>query len=147
MRQRQPKQARAHETTRAAGPARSRRGYLSTELVLTLPILMIALLGLFEFGVLFYARSGLVEASRAAARLATLRGAAQEDVEYEVRRILSQPLQRGMWIDYVPGVQSGDVVTVGIHVPMTSAAPDLLWPIGYSLRGRELYAETSMVKE
>ena len=42
-----------------------RRGVLSMELVLTLPIVGVVLLALFEFTLLFYARGLVVEASRA----------------------------------------------------------------------------------
>jgi hypothetical protein len=45
------------------------------------------------------------------------------------------------------GEQTGDVVAVGIRVPMRMAAPDLLWPIGVGLAGRDLYSETRMIKE
>ena len=30
---------------------------------------------------------------------------------------------------------------------LTSASPDLLWPIGVGLNGRNLYSETRMVRE
>jgi len=45
------------------------------------------------------------------------------------------------------GEYPGDVVWVGVEVPMQSAAPDLLWPIGVGLAGRNLYSETRMVRE
>ena len=124
-----------------------RRGWLSIELVLTLPILMVLLLGLFEFSLLFYARSSVVESSRAGARAASLAGIDQRRVEQEVRRILPVALTENCQIDYQPGEHSGDTVTVGVRVPMSSAAPDLLWMIGYSLDGQDLYAETSMIRE
>ena len=41
------------------------------ELALTLPILMLMLLAVFEFSLLFYARGKVVEASRAATRVST----------------------------------------------------------------------------
>ena len=124
-----------------------RGGWLSIELVLTLPILMVLLLGLFEFSLLFYARSSVVEASRAGARAASLAGIDQQHVEQAVRQILPQALAENCQVDYQPGEKSGDRVTVGVRVPMTSAAPDVLWMIGYSLEGQDLYAETSMIRE
>ena len=45
--------------------------------------------------------------------------------------------------DHAPG----EIVTVAVRVPMSTASPDLLWPIGFSLRGRSLYCETRMAKE
>ncbi len=126
---------------------RVRRGVLSMELVLTLPILLVLLLGLFEFTMLFYSRSLVVEASRAAARKASLPGATDEAIEAEVRRVLSPSLQAGVQIGVDLGDRSGDLVAVSIEVPMSSASPDLLWPIGVGLNGRNLYSETRMIRE
>ena len=123
------------------------RGFLSMELVLTLPILGIVLLGLLEFSMLFFARSSIVESSRAGARKGTLLQVAPEDVEAECRKILSPQLQQGLQVEFVPGSRTGDVVLVAVRVPMSAASPDLLWPVGFSLQGRSLYAETRMIKE
>ena len=117
------------------------------ELVLTLPILLMLLLALFQFMVLFYSRSLMVEASRAGARKASLAGATEQDVEAEIRRVLVPRLQQGMQVEVDFGEQSGDLVTVSVAVPMAAASPDLLWPIGAGLNGRNLYSETRMVKE
>lgn len=126
---------------------RSRRGVLSMELVLTLPILFILILGLFEFTMLFYSRSLVVEASRVAARKASLPGVTEQAVEEAVLRVLTPRLQNGIQVDVDLGSRSGDVVMVSVQTPMTSASPDLLWPIGFSLSGRNLYAETRMIRE
>ena len=128
-------------------PRRIRRGVLSMELVLTLPILFVLLMGLFEFTMLFYSRSLIVEATRVGARKASLPGATQQDVQNEVCRVLNPRLQNGIQIGVNLGNYSGDVVVVSVQTPMTSAAPDLLWPIGAGLGGRNLYAETRMIRE
>lgn len=125
----------------------ARRGVLSMELVLTLPILFVLLMGLFEFTMLFYSRSLIVEATRVGARKASLPGATVTDVEEEVRRVLSPRLQTGMQVSVDVGIHSGDVVAVSVETPMNSASPDLLWPIGVSLTGRNLYSETRMIRE
>lgn len=125
----------------------ARRGVLSMELVLTLPILFILILGLFEFTMLFYSRSLVVEASRVAARKASLPGATEQAVQDEVLRVLSPRLQNGIQVTVDLGIRSGDVVMVSVQTPMTSASPDLLWPIGVSLSGRNLYSETRMIRE
>ena len=117
------------------------------ELVFTLPILGVLLLGLLEFALLFFARADIVEASRAGARKATLHGVTQQDIEAEVRRVLAPRLQSAMQVDVDLPANSGDVVTVAVRTPMSSASPDLLWPIGFTLDGRELYSQTRMVKE
>ncbi len=117
------------------------------ELVLTLPILGIVLMAFFEFSFLFFARGSVVEASRVGARKATLPGVTQEDVELEIRKVLNPDLQRSMSVYADIDRQSGEIVSVAVRVPMAAAAPDLLWPIGYTLHDRYLHSETRMVRE
>ena len=117
------------------------------ELALTLPILALVLAGLFEFTMLFFARGEVVEASRVAARKASLPGATMEDVEDEVLKVLHPRFHNSLQVDSQLGEKSGDVVAVVVTVAMSDAAPDLLWPIGYSLQGRPLLSETCMIRE
>lgn len=124
-----------------------RRGVLSMELVFVLPILMALLMGLLEFSLLFFARADVAEACRAGARKGTLHGATWQTVEDEIRRTLSPRLQQQMQVITDVNVPSGQMVNVSIRVPMNAASPDLLWPVGFSLDGRDLYCETHMAKE
>lgn len=117
------------------------------ELVLTLPILFMLLLATFEFMLLFYSRSLIVEASRVGARKATLPGTTESDIETEVKHVLVPRLQQGMQVHVDFGEWTGDVVTVSVQVPMAAASPDLLWPIGLGLKGQFLFSETRMVRE
>ncbi len=117
------------------------------ELVFTLPILFVVLLALFEFSLLFSARSDVVEAARAGCRKACLPGATRQDVEAEIQRVLSPRLRRGAEVAIERGSRSGDVVAVAVKTPMSNASPDLLWMIGYRLQGRSLISETRMVRE
>ncbi len=126
---------------------RKRSGLLSAELIMVLPVFAIVLFGLFEFSLLFFARGELAEASRVGARKATLPGVTPEEVESEVRNVLSPRLQDTLEVKVQPGYRSGDVVTVALAVDMTAASPDLLWPIGYSLKNRKLYEVTKMIRE
>jgi hypothetical protein len=126
---------------------RRRAAFLSAEIVMMFPIFMLVLSGLFEFSMLFFARGELAEATRVGARKASLPGVSIEEVEEEVRRVLSPRLQRDMELVIDPGVRSGDVVTVAIAVSMDSASPDLLWPIGYSLKNQQLYEASRMIRE
>lgn len=132
---------------RIRGGGRKSRGFATIELLFTLPILGIILMGLVEFSMLFYARSSLVEASRCGARAASLAGIQPEQIEWEVRKVLGLAFQDDLEIEASQGARTGDAITVGVRVPMNAACPDLLWPIGYSLRGRFLYSQTSMIKE
>lgn len=124
-----------------------RAGYLSMELVLTLPILFVVLMALFEFSLLFMGRSMVIESCRAGVRHGTLNGATPASVEAEVRKVLSPSLQQGLKLEYVPATRSGEIVQLAVHVPMSTAAPDLLWGIGFGLQGRDLIYEARMVKE
>ena len=124
-----------------------RCGVLSMELVLVLPILALVLSGVFEFSLLFLARGELVEASRVAARTASLPGRTLEDVEEEVLKVLHPRFHDSLQVDAEFGEKSGDCVAVALTVDMSDAAPDLLWPIGYSLQGRPLSCETCMIRE
>jgi TadE-like protein len=125
----------------------AREAFLSMELALTLPVFVGVLFALFEFSLLFAARGSVVHAGRVGARIATLPGASNDDVEAAVRSVLRPRLRNVAAIAIEPGRHTGDVVTVSVTVPMSAAAPNLLWPIGYDLRGRELVATTRMVKE
>ncbi|RLS39961.1 MAG: pilus assembly protein [Planctomycetota bacterium] len=126
---------------------RRHRGILSAELLLTLPIMTVLLFGLLEFSLLFFARGDVVEASRAGARAARLYGATEESVEQQVRSSLGGRLAPRARVITSLGDKTGDDVSVAVVVPMAAAAPDLLWLIGYSLKGRELICETHMAKE
>ncbi len=125
----------------------SRRGILCIELVLALPMLAIVLFGLFEFSLLFFARGSVVDAARAGARHATLPGVRIDDVKREVRRTLNHQLRDSAQIQVRTGKHPGDPVEVAVLVPMRSASPDLLWPVGYSLQGRYLFSRTRMIRE
>ena len=133
--------------TQQTTTSKKRRGILTAELIFTLPILGVVLFGLFEFSLLFLARGDLADATRAAARKASLPGVSDEQVELEVRKVLPQRLQQSLEVRVESGSRSGDLVTVSISVPMGDAAPDFLWPIGYSLKNRNLYHTTRMIKE
>jgi len=135
------------QNTKAPSNKRRRRGMITMELVMTLPILLLFLMGLFEFSFLFYARGDVVEASRAGARLATMTGVHEEDIQAEVRRSFGHKYGSQVQVETSLGKYSGDEISVVVRVPMKAASPDLLWPVGYSLADRHLVAETRMIKE
>lgn len=124
-----------------------RGGFLSMELVMTLPLLFVVILAAVQFSMLFMARGDLVDACRVGARLASQPGVRSDDVESRVRDLL-QPRFRSVANVYVDkGERSGDVVQVAVSIPMRAAAPDVLWPIGIGLAGRDLTASTRVIHE
>ncbi|QDT56151.1 hypothetical protein Pan44_42020 [Caulifigura coniformis] len=127
--------------------SRKRRGVLSMELIITLPIFGLLLLGLFEYSLLFASRGDVVEACRAGCRRGTLAFATREDIEEEIRWSLGSRLGPQAVIETEPGEYTGDEVVVTVRVPMSAASPDLLWPIGFGLKGREISCQSRMVKE
>ncbi|WP_437206477.1 TadE/TadG family type IV pilus assembly protein [Planctomicrobium sp. SH664] len=117
------------------------------ELVLALPILLLLIAALFEFSFLFAARGDVVQAARAGARLAALNGVQEEDIELEVEQTLGGRFGTSYSVESQLGTAPGDEVVVAVRVPMTAAAPNLLWAIGYNLQGREIISESRVLKE
>lgn len=138
---------RQQRVTTGRSPLRKRRGILSIELLLILPIFFVVLMAVFEFSMLFFARSSVVQASRVAARRAALGAQDLEEIEEEVRRILKPSLQPNLIVQFIPAERSGDVTTVSVQVPMANAAPDMLWGLGFSLEDQYLTEETSVIRE
>ena len=93
------------------------------------------------------AEASVVEASRAGARAAARVGSDLVQVQHEAGLVLFPPLRPTMQVEWAGGDHSGDPVTVAVQVPMNLASPDLLWVVGYSLQGKYLYAESTMIKE
>lgn len=117
------------------------------ELVLTLPIVMVLLMGILEFTMLFFAQGSVTEASRLGARRATMQGVVEEDIHEDIQRALGRTLYPYAEIQLTDAEHSGDPVAVAVRVPMRAASPNLLWPIGFDLNGRYLIAQSHMVKE
>ena len=136
-----------HAQHGTVGGRRRRRGFLSMEFAMVLPLLFVVLLAAVQFSMLFFARGDLVDACRVGARMATQPSVLPEDVEQRVREVLEPRFRSRARINVRTGAYPGDVVAVAVSVPMRSAAPDLLWPIGIRLAGRELHAETRMIRE
>ncbi len=127
---------------------RSRRGVMSMELAMLLPILMVILAGMFEFSLLFYARGDAIEAVRLGARFAAMPGATEDDVNEVVKRSLKPRLAKNAIVGVDWGEFTGEPVAVGVWIPTADIAPNLLWPIGFDLDDqRPLYAEAHAVME
>lgn len=136
-----------YQTIRSVSSRRRGRGFVSLEVILVLPMLLLLLLGLLEFSILFSARGQVIDAAQAGARFATLHGVQAADVETEIQHTLTPNLAKYAKVETRIGQFSGEEVLVRIRVPMSAATPDLLWPIGYSIRNQELVGEARMLKE
>jgi Flp pilus assembly protein TadG len=124
------------------------------ELILVLPILLLLLLGMFEFSLLLTAREHLLLASREGARTAA-RGGNDREVAATVERTLGTgrlaaaagvEVQR---FDHHPELPFAgrQPVAVRVHVSVTQVVPDLLRWAGISFRHHELLATTVMEQE
>ncbi len=114
---------------------------------MTLPIVLLLLMGILEFTMLFFAQGSVTEASRLGARRATMQGVVEEDIHDDVKRALGRSLYPYAEVSLQDSDYSGDPVAVRVRVPMAAASPNLLWPIGFDLKGRYLTSQSQMVKE
>ncbi len=116
--------------------------FLSTELVLSVPILGIVLLGLLEFSLLIHASCAVQEAARQGARMAVLPGATVDDVCHEVQLALGTRLDYEADVAITQPPQGSEEVAVMVRVPMAAASPNFLRPVGIDLERHSLYCET-----
>lgn len=135
-----------HKPHPAACPRRPRRGFLSLELVLTLPVVTLLLLGLVEFSCLTSGYRSLARASQAGARLAVQSDRSVLEVSAAVEQSLGEPLVRAVEVCCEPAASPGNEVVCSVRVPMSACAPNLLWPVGFDLDGRYLESSTRLEK-
>lgn len=119
---------------------------MSLELAAALPALLIVLAATVEFSLLLSAQGSLADASRSAARAAALGVRDRDQLLATARRALGPRLGATSELSVLDDESTG-TVSVAVRVPMRAAAPNLLWPIGYDLSGRQLTASASMAAE
>jgi TadE-like protein len=132
-------------------PARRPGMLLTTEFLFVLPILLLIVLGLFEFVFLVTAETKLAAASREGARTAAL-GGSQGDVLGAVVRVLGPNaavfVDTDALISYPLGtMNTGDPVQVTVAIPAKVLVPNLLFGIGFDVSKKTLSAHTTMVVE
>ncbi len=125
-----------------------RRGaVLTMELVLVLPIFLLLLFAIVEFSMLTSARLRIADAARSGVRSICLSNASDESIRTDIRNILGPKLAENIRIDVAIPRQTGALANVRVTIPMSNAAPDLLWMTGFSVRDRVLIADAPMVRE
>ncbi|HKI33907.1 MAG TPA: TadE/TadG family type IV pilus assembly protein [Gemmataceae bacterium] len=144
------------------GPRARRRGVLIlAELLFVLPILMMFFLGILEFHMMVATRVDLLNASRAAARVAasdgyTFKTQADTDAHKTAKAVLGTGrLSRFAhvhitWSQDLPPDQTAgqaDWVEAKVEVRARSVIPDVLGWLGFSLGGRSIVAATRMKQE
>lgn len=136
-----------------------RRGVLTFELILVLPIVLIALCGVVEVVQLLSAQTRLQHAVSLAGRQATLPGSSLESVRAAARTALGRgSVQRAVQIQVttlgnqvLPGeielLPSGTPLQVTLIVPAKAAAQDFLRYLGFPLASRQLTEQIVVRRE
>lgn len=133
--------------------ARRRRGLLTFELILVLPLLLIVVLATIELATMLLANQALSAAAHVGAREASIPGATRARVERAVEQALSPwrfaPALDPVHIDppNLSAARTGAPVTVRLSVRSSAAVPDLLRFVGLSLEGQRLEAAYVLRKE
>jgi TadE-like protein len=125
----------------------SRVGILSMELLLTLPVLMILLLGAVELAWLYRGYGVVQKASMAGAQAAEVTGADHQSIRAAVRHALGAELQPSADIEIRRQEFTGNVLSCGIRIPMEACAPNLLWPVGFDIGGESIECVTAVGNE
>ena len=132
---------------------KNRRGAAVVEFALVVPVFMLLVFGMIEFGRAVMVQQVLVNASREGARQAVLDGTTVAEVESRIDGYLSVSSIDGATIEYEvngvivgdPGVALfGDAVTVRISVPFDNVS----WlPVPQYIGGTTLTASAAMRRE
>ena len=137
----------------------NRRGVLTVELVLTLPILLLVALATVQYGIMLMVSQTISAAAAVGVREAVLPSATTVSVQAAVDRVLEDwnfaddvelvILVNGMPADSNPLVDAitGDEVSVTVRVPAIRAAPNALSVVGLSIENTILQTTFVMRKE
>lgn len=149
----------------AAARRRERKGVaLSIELIVVLPVLLLVLVAMVEYGILLISTQGISAAASVGARLAALPSTSKVDVEDAVDAALGGYIWNGrhetlVFVDgdkdlsVAPGTGplatagSGAEVQVTVRIDADEVAPDILRYIGVSLVGSQVSATFITRKE
>lgn len=137
---------RANESTMSLGRPSRRRGGVTVELILLMPVLMAVLVAVVEMSLLVVATQELSEASALGARIGS-RGGSADDVRAAICHALGKGRLREAEVAVVVPEHSGEVVEVVVRIRADKAVPDALRFIGFGLKGKELVGHTVMRKE
>jgi len=115
------------------------------ELIFVTPLFLLLLFAVVEFTLLSTARMRILEAAQVAVARVCLTNGTESDVKSDVQMLLGPLLCREASIQFVWPEDVGDIAAARVTIPMRNATPDLLWPTGFSVKGRVLVAESVMV--
>ena len=126
---------------------KTRRGAAAVEFAVVLPVFVILVFGMIEYGRMVMVQQVITNASREGARCAVLDGATTSSVQSAVTTYLSNAQVSGGSTAVTPEpatAASGDPVTVTVSIPFSAVS----WlPSPMYLGGKTLSASTSMRRE
>ena len=132
---------------------REQRQAISTlEVLLTVPVLILVVAAVIEFGTMVSVNNRLANASAQGARAAS-QGADEKEIESAVRESLGKgalekaEVQMKIRDEQQRRLPSGETVEVIVTIPANEAVPNLLRVIGYSLNDETLVGRTALRKE
>jgi hypothetical protein len=137
-------------------PKKQRKGSLTFELLLVLPILLILMVGMIQMSLTLMCRQQLLGASREAARVAAL-GGNHKSVVLAAKQCLGDgrlgeaeillTTGEGKPIRSAQEVRSGESIQVWISIPAEQAVPNFLAFAGFQSKDELIVARTVMRKE
>jgi Flp pilus assembly protein TadG len=126
---------------------KGRRGAAAVEFAVVLPIFIILVFGMIEYGRMVMVQQVITNASREGARRAVLDGATTSAVQSSVTTYLTNAQISGGSATVSPDpstANSGDPITVTVNIPFSSVS----WlPSPMYLGGKTLSASTTMRRE
>lgn len=139
-----PKCRRTPRRPRRTG-SREHRGVAAVEFAVVLPLFLLVVFGMIEFGRAIMVQQVLTNASREGARRATIEGATESEVQSVVRTYLTNSSITGATTTVAPSdlliLGFGDSVSVTVEVPFEAVS----WTaFPWFLGGRVLEARTLM---
>ena len=125
-----------------------RRGATVVEFAVVSPVLFLVLFGSIEFGRALMAVQCLEEASRAACRVAILRGATTAEIEAEADRILAPAGISTYTVERTPSSLTSAERWSPVKVEVTASFDNMSWlPMPRDFAGKTYSASCTMPKE
>lgn len=124
---------------------KKRRGAVTVEMAITLPLLFLIVMTSIEFGRLNVIRHTVDNAAYEAARRAIVPGVSAETAEDEARRIMSIVGARGVDVQISPSVLQVDTPEVNVNVSVSFDENGFLAPFFFA--GRRVVGSVTMTRE
>lgn len=133
---------------RSMNPCGRRKGSVLVEHAFVLPLFLLFIWGLLEFGRLSLAANSIISAAQEGCRAGITPGSTSEEVKAEVNTILNNSYISGATVTTTPTevatLKTGETLTVSVQIPFSQVS----WiPTPQFLKGRVLKTSCSMLRE